>query len=325
MLAAALVLALVVALMLGKPSAYLAALADRVTKWLLFPFMLVLLVLSCFQPRCSTARRARERGGAAQPLPPTRTNHVGIDGTAGTGAGTFQVQVVLDGCTLTLQVASHWTELDVMAALEAKANRSLSGSYLVTGGRLLSRGAKPMTLGALGKNARLQVRHRLRGGMGAACGKQTTVDHTDVVLEGADSLPSAAKAALRAAVKAHGIRRGTPQKQGLALAQKGLWAETWDGGISWHPQGDPNRSLSPEEAAAERKVKEVVEAEDYAAFDTIQPDSEASAAASHARGVTIEFLVNWTKKHKCWDMPTWQVVRDIIKPVCCEPDHLASL
>ena len=165
--------------------------------------------------------------------------------------------------------------------------------------------------------------------MGGTCAKKTTVDHTDVVLEqaaeGADALPSAARAALRAAVKAHRIPPGTPQQQGLALAKKALWAETWDGGVNWHLQGDPNRSLSPEEAAAERKVKAVVEAEDYAAFDTIQPDSEASAAASHARGVTIEFLVNWTNEHKCWDIPTWQVVRDIIKPVCHNPDHLASV
>ena len=62
--------------------------------------------------------------------------------------------------------------------------------------------------------------------MGAACSKSSKVDPTDGAMDGADSLPSAAKAALQAAVKAHGIRRGKPQQQGLALAQKGLWAET---------------------------------------------------------------------------------------------------
>ena len=156
--------------------------------------------------------------------------------------------------------------------------------------------------------------------MGGTCAKKTTVDHTDVVLEqaadGADALPSAARAALRAAVKAHRIPPGTPQQQGLALAKKALWAETWDGGVSWHAAGRKKKRLvlSPEEAAAERKVKAVVEEEDYAAYSTIEPDSEASAIASHARGVTIEFLINWTNENDCWDMPTWQVVRDIIKP-----------
>ena len=58
--------------------------------------------------RKDTARPAREIDGAAQPPPPStpppvRTNHLGIDGTA---PAKFQVQVLLDGLTTTLQVAS---------------------------------------------------------------------------------------------------------------------------------------------------------------------------------------------------------------------------
>ena len=56
-----------------------------------------------------------------------------------------------------------------------------------------------------------------------------------------------------------------------------------------------------------------VQAQDLAAFGTNEPDSDASALASHRRAVTIRWLREFTNKHKCWDWPTWRVVRDIIK------------
>ena len=42
--------------------------------------------------------------------------------------------------------------------------------------------------------------------------------------------------------------------------------------------------------------------------------AEENTARCHARGVSVEFLVAFTFAHDCWDMPTWQVQRDIIKP-----------
>jgi len=103
----------------------------------------------------------------------------------------------------------------------------------------------------------------------------------------------------------------------------------------------PNRS--------EEEWKQLILAEDFAAFGTNEPGSDVSAHASAARGVrthaftldtdslplpisrrgtvtmgkppprhivqvTIGFLVDFTNKHDCWHYPTWKVVRDIVRP-----------
>lgn len=57
-----------------------------------------------------------------------------------------------------------------------------------------------------------------------------------------------------------------------------------------------------------------VMAEDFAAFHTNEPGSAGAAAASHQRGVTIEFLLEFTRQHDCWHFPTWKVVQDILRP-----------
>ena len=62
---------------------------------------------------------------------------------------------------------------------------------------------------------------------------------------------------------------------------------------------------APEEAAAERKVKEVVEAEDYSAFDTIEPDSEASAAASHSAADSRCALATSSLKRSASTSASW--------------------
>ena len=179
--------------------------------------------------------------------------------------------------------------------------------------------------------------------MGGACAKKATVVPTDDVEETAaaeraaaeraaaeaaakktapaaakavqGSLASAAAAALMAAAAAYGVAPGTPEEQGAALAQRGLWSETWDGGASWHASGTPGQPLPPEVADAECGAKAAVEAEDYGDFGTIKPDSEASAQASHGRAVTIEWLVNFTNEHDLWEWTTAEVVSKKIKPV----------
>lgn len=40
--------------------------------------------------------------------------------------------------------------------------------------------------------------------------------------------------------------------------------------------------------------------------------ADRAAAASHQRGVTIQWLVKWTQTHDCWDMPTWMVKRKFV-------------
>ena len=130
---------------------------------------------------------------------------------------------------------------------------------------------------------------------------------------------AAARAALNTAVEKHGIDPGTPEEQGAALAQRGLWAETWDQGDSWHYSGDPEEPLSPEEAVVECAAMEANEAENYADFGTSKPDSEAAAQASFNRAVTIEWVVGWTTKHNLWEWTTADVVSKKIKPVTRAP------
>lgn len=55
-------------------------------------------------------------------------------------------------------------------------------------------------------------------------------------------------------------------------------------------------------------------AEDLAALGTTEPCSAAGAAASVERGVTIQFLLDFTRKYDCWHLPTWKVMSDIIRP-----------
>ena len=92
-----------------------------------------------------------------------------------------------------------------------------------------------------------------------------------------------------AAAAAYDVAPGTPEEQGAALAQRGLWAETWDGGDSWHASGNREQGLSPKESTTECAALEAVEAEDYAAYGTNKPDSEAAAKASALRAVHAAF------------------------------------
>lgn len=72
------------------------------------------------------------------------------------------------------------------------------------------------------------------------------------------------------------------------------------------------------EASSSRMTEEEWEAhvmaEDLAAFGTNEPGSACAAAASHQRGVTIEYLLQFTREHDCWHWPTWKVVQDILRP-----------
>ena len=85
----------------------------------------------------------------------------------------FQLQVKVEGATVMLDAGSAWTAADVKAALHAKTGRASGGCYLVAGGgKPLDDGAAT-TLAALGVGPgdRLELRGRLRGGMGCGASK----------------------------------------------------------------------------------------------------------------------------------------------------------
>ena len=65
---------------------------------------------------------------------------------------------------------------------------------------------------------------------------------------------------------------------------------------------------------SEQEWKARVEAEDAVAFGTNAPGSQAAAAASHLRGVTIGWLLEFTELHQCWEWTTQEVVDRIIRP-----------
>ena len=104
------------------------------------------------------------------------------------------------------------------------------------------------------------------------------------------------------------------KKDAAALCAAGLRAETFVPFTSWHYEGDKAKALNAARVAAEKAAKAAAEAEDAAAFGTSEPNSDASAEASHNRGVTIKYLREFTEEHDCWDLPTWKVVQDIIVP-----------
>jgi len=125
-------------------------------------FALTLFRLLCF---CFGTVKAALKAAAAIIItrPPDR----------GGAPHAFQLQVKFDGATVMLEAGSAWTAADVKAALHAKTGRAIAGYYLVAaGGKPLDDGAAT-TLAALGVGPgdRLELRGRLRGGMGCGASK----------------------------------------------------------------------------------------------------------------------------------------------------------
>ena len=115
-----------------------------------------------------------------------------------TTLNSFQVKAKLSGATVILTAGSNWTQRDVIAALEAKTGRSLRGCYLkilARGGKTLHGGKKARKLGALGvrKGCVIEVRHRMRGGMG--CAESKAIEPRDARLQEEKAAPAPAAVA----------------------------------------------------------------------------------------------------------------------------------
>jgi len=111
--------------------------------------------------------------------------------------------------------------------------------------------------------------------------EQVAAEKAEAEAEMRAALPSAAKA-LEAAVQAYGIAPGPPEAQALALAQKGLWPETFDGGETWHEEGNKERALPAALVEAELAAKAAVEKQNLEKFGTTGPNSDTAAKFSHA-------------------------------------------
>ena len=66
--------------------------------------------------------------------------------------------------------------------------------------------------------------------------------------------------------------------------------------------------------AQEEKELSRIASDDLRAFGGGEQGKRAAAAASSQRGVTVEWLAEWTSEKQCWDWPTWRVQRDIVRP-----------
>ena len=64
----------------------------------------------------------------------------------------------------------------------------------------------------------------------------------------------------------------------------------------------------PARIATEKELEQCAKLEDSAL------DHEQHIQILHSCGVTVEFLLEFTFAHDCWDKPTWWVNRHIIKP-----------
>ena len=90
----------------------------------------------------------------------------GPHGKEGPHDSSFQVQVRVDGSTVTLDVCAVWTATDLKAALRLKAGRACDDCYLVTrGGKILSEdAAASLSMHDVGSGDVLELRSRLLGG-----------------------------------------------------------------------------------------------------------------------------------------------------------------
>ena len=71
---------------------------------------------------------------------------------------------------------------------------------------------------------------------------------------------------------------------------------------------DCGELLPPHRVKEEQQWLSVVREEDNAI------PAEEHDRALHARGVSVQFLIEFTRKHNCWDKKTWWVNKNIIKP-----------
>ena len=64
---------------------------------------------------------------------------------------------------------------------------------------------------------------------------------------------------------------------------------------------------------------DVIAREEAAKMKAESDDAGSLGAGTHGEllrgfGVRVEWLLGFTEAHDCWDLPTWRVQRDIIKP-----------
>ena len=174
---------------------------------LFVPFTVVATAIGLLWSPTSTIRRAFKMGGVPPPFPPTRTNHLGLDGVCGSNhAPKYPVYVRLDKSTTVLQVAADWTERELKAGLAAATGRSLAKYYCV------GKGGKPLrraTLRALGvgRGGRIEMWPRVHGGGCTSSKEQAKPAPGAVNLEGLSAAQQAAAgrfAAIAAAEAAAG-------------------------------------------------------------------------------------------------------------------------
>ena len=177
---------------------------------LFVPFTVVATAIGLLWSPTSTIRRAFKMGGVPPPFPPTRTNHLGLDGVCGSNhAPKYPVYVRLDKSTTVLQVAADWTERELKAGLAAATGRSLAEYYCV------GKGGKPLrraTLRALGvgRGGRIEMWPRVHGGGCTSSKEQAKPAPGAVNLEGLSAAQQAA--ALAAAQQATAWAKAEAEK-----------------------------------------------------------------------------------------------------------------
>ena len=136
----------------------------------------------------------------------------------------FQLQLKVDGATVMLDAGSAWTAADVKAALHAKTGRASGDYYLVAaGGKPLDDGAAT-TLAALGVGPgdRLELRGRLRGGMGcgASKGPAGPAPAAGKMVEAGAAAGAAGRAAAEAAAATAAVEKAAEESPALPAQQQ---------------------------------------------------------------------------------------------------------
>ena len=212
-------------------------------------------------------------------------------------APTFQIQVKVDGATVMLDAGSAWTAADVKAALHTKTGRGSGGYYLVAAGGKPLNDSAATTLAALGVGPgdQLELRGRLRGGMGCVTSR-----------EPAGPAPGSVKMVEAAEEKA------AAEKAGVEKAAAEKVAAEKAAGVAERSAVDKVAEKSPPQAGNEKEVELIaMQLAKPSYWDEVGTDKPNASALKAALADTVLVDAAWLAQladaggvlPRCQDLP----------------------
>ena len=227
-------------------------------------------------------------------------------------ASIFQIQVKVDGATIMLDAGSAWTAADVKAALHTKTGRASGGYYLVAGGGKPLNDSAATTLAALGVGPgdQLELRGRLRGGMGCVTSREPAGPAPGSVkmVEAAEEKAAAEKGAAEVALAAE----AAAEKAGVEKAAAEKVAAEKAAGVAERSAVDKVAEKSPPQAGNEKEVELIaMQLAKPSYWDEVGPNKPNASALKRALADTVLVDAAWLAQladaggvlPRCQDLP----------------------